>query len=147
MMSPLVQTSRDKRFLIIPVPVSEEIIENQTDDVTAVVAASDNQTALLARQIRDKVSRAFEGLELRFRNIQIAKKKLLQTAKILCNVLEEPVKTYMRYRDLRVYRTFSFALISDNMIQNNWVSLPRLEYITEETKYSSISQSAYSAGI
>ena len=96
MMSPLVQTSRDKRFLIIPVPVSEEIIENQTDDVTAVVAASDNQTALLARQIRDKVSRAFEGLELRFRNIQIAKKKLLQTAKILCNVLEEPVKTYMR---------------------------------------------------
>ena len=146
-MSPLVQTSRDKRFLIIPVPVSEEIIENQTDDVTAVVAASDNQTALLARQIRDKVSRAFEGLELRFRNIQIAKKKLLQTAKILCNVLEEPVKTYMRYRDLRVYRTFSFALISDNMIQNNWVSLPRLEYITEETKYSSISQSAYSAGI
>ena len=146
-MSPLVQTSRDKRFLIIPVPVSEEIIENQTDDVTAVVAASDNQTALLARQIRDKVSRAFEGLELRFKNIQIAKKKLLQTAKILCNVLEEPVKTYMRYRDLRVYRTFSFALISDNMIQNNWVSLPRLEYITEETKYSSISQSAYSAGI
>merc|ERR1719150_651061 len=36
------------------------------------------------------------------------------------------------------------------MIQNNWVSLPRLEYITEEntmrTKYSSISQSAYTAG-
>ena len=95
-MSPLLQTSRDKRFLIIPVPSSEEIIENQTDDVTAVVAASDNQTALLARQIRDKVSRAFEGFELRFRNIQIAKKKLLQTAKILCNVLEEPVKTYMR---------------------------------------------------
>ena len=96
MMSPLLQTSRDKRFLIIPVPSSEEIIENQTDDVTAVVAASDNQTALLARQIRDKVSRAFEGLELRIKNIQIAKKKLLQTAKILCNVLEEPVKTYMR---------------------------------------------------
>ena len=95
-MSPLLQTSRDKRFLIIPVPSSEEIIENQTDDVTAVVAASDNQTALLARQIRDKVSRAFEGLELRIKNIQIAKKKLLQTAKILCNVLEEPVKTYMR---------------------------------------------------
>ena len=36
------------------------------------------------------------------------------------------------------------------MIQNNWVSLPRLEYITEEntrrTNYSSISQSTYTAG-
>merc|ERR1719219_1048539 len=116
MMSPLLQTTRDKRFLIIPVPSSEENLI--TEDQTAVVAATDNQKALLARQIRDK----------------IAKQKLLQTAKILCNVLEEPVKTYM----------------SDNMIQNNWVSLPRLEYITEEntvrTKYSSISQSAYTAG-
>ena len=36
------------------------------------------------------------------------------------------------------------------MIQNNWVSLPRLEYTTEEnrgrTKYSSVSQSTYTAG-
>ena len=85
-----------RQLLHVDHPGSEEIIENQTDDVTAVVAASDNQTALLARQIRDKVSRAFEGFELKFRNIQIAKQKLLQTAKILCNVLEEPVKTYMR---------------------------------------------------
>ena len=60
MMSPLVHTSRDKRFLIIPVPSSDEnlITENQTDGTTAVVAANDNQTALLARQIRDKVSQA-----------------------------------------------------------------------------------------
>ena len=93
-MSPLLQTSRDKRFLIIPVPSSEENLI--TEDQTAVVAATDNQTALLARQIRDKVSQAFEAVKLIFRNIQIAKQKLLQTAKILCNVLEEPVKTYMR---------------------------------------------------
>ena len=94
MMSPLLHTSRDKRFLIIPVPSSDGnlITENQT----AVVAVTDNQTALLARQIRDKVSQAFEAFKLIFRNIQIAKQKLLQTAKILCNVLEEPVKTYMR---------------------------------------------------
>ena len=54
MMSPLVHTSRDKRFLIIPVPSSDEnfSIENQT----AVMPATDNQTGLLARQIRDKVS-------------------------------------------------------------------------------------------
>ena len=30
-------------------------------------------------------------------NLQIAKQKLLETAKILCNVLEDPVKTCMRY--------------------------------------------------
>ena len=99
MMSPLVHTSRDKRFLIIPVPSSEENLSlgNQTDR-TAMVAVTDNQTALLAKQIRDKVSQdfAFEAFRLKFRNIQIAKQKLLQTAKILCNVLEEPVKTYMR---------------------------------------------------
>ena len=94
MMSPLVHTSRDRRFLIIPVRSSDDnlITENQT----AVVAATDNQTALLAKQIRDKVSQAFQVFKAIFRNIQIAKQKLLQTAKILCNVLEEPVKTYMR---------------------------------------------------
>ena len=105
MMSPLLHTSRDKRFLIIPVPSSDEnlMTENQAER-TAVVATNDNQTALLARQVRDKVSQArsehCEVLGLlgngNILNIQIAKKKLLQTAKILCNVLEEPVKTYMR---------------------------------------------------
>ena len=53
---PLLHTSRDKRFLIIPVPSSDE---TQTER-TAVVAASDNQTALLAKQIKDKVSQTFE---------------------------------------------------------------------------------------
>ena len=36
------------------------------------------------------------------------------------------------------------------MIQNNWVSLPRLEYSSEENSrrinYSSVSQSTYTAG-
>ena len=65
MMSPLLHTSRDKRFLIIPVPSSDEklSIENQT----AVMAASDNQTGLLARQVRDKVSQAF--IKKIFRNV------------------------------------------------------------------------------
>ena len=59
MMSPLVHTSRDKRFLIIPVPSSEENLSlgNQTDR-TAMVAVTDNQTALLAKQIRDTLVHA-----------------------------------------------------------------------------------------
>jgi len=95
MLSPLVQTSTDMRYLIIPVEGSE-VTGNETGGSSTAVALPDTQTAMLAKQIRDR----------------IAKQKLLETAKILCNVLEEPVRTCMR----------------DNMIQNNLVGIPRIQY-------------------
>ena len=87
MMSPLVHTSRDKRFLIIPV---------DTDTSLSLQTTGDNQTKLLASQIRDKVSQSPHFPSQTFNIYQIAKQKLLQTAKILCNVLDEPVRTYVR---------------------------------------------------
>merc|ERR1719394_2387664 len=110
MLSPLVQTSTDMRYLIIPVEGSEVTTGNETGGSSTAVALPDTQTAMLAKQIRDK----------------IAKQKLLETAKILCNVLEEPVKTCMR----------------DTMIPNNLVALPRLKYMTDSQEY--YNQSSYS---
>lgn len=97
MISPLMQTRRDKRYLVLPVEEREDNNQGNTSLSTALVPQN-TQTTYLAKQIRD----------------QIAKQKLLETAKILCNVLEEPV-TCMR----------------ENVIQNNLVSLPRLQYISE----------------
>ena len=62
------------------------------------MAQQDTQTTYLAKQIRDQVkyysllnSFFIESCQFFIQLLQIAKQKLLETAKILCNVLEEPV--------------------------------------------------------
>ena len=72
MLSPLLQSSTDKRYLIIPVEVGciniKDIVlniplqrpdnssnDNDNPGSSTTVAIADTQTAMLARQIRDKV--------------------------------------------------------------------------------------------
>ena len=55
--------------------------------------------------------------------LQLARQKLLETAKILCDVLEEPLK-------------------KENILPNNLVNLPRLQYISEQSQTGNRSQSS-----
>ena len=80
------------------------------------MAIRDNQTAVLAKQIKDKVVIEYQIRFLMVLTIilQLARQKLLETAKILCDVLEEPLK-------------------KENILPNNLVNLPRLQYISEQS--------------
>ena len=89
------------------------------------MAIRDNQTAVLAKQIKDKVVMEYQILFLMVLTIilQLARQKLLETAKILCDVLEEPLK-------------------KENILPNNLVNLPRLQYISEQSQTGNRSQSS-----
>ena len=89
------------------------------------MAIRDNQTAVLAKQIKDKVVIEYQIRFLMVLTIilQLARQKLLETAKILCDVLEEPLK-------------------KENILPNNLVNLPRLQYISEQSQTGNRPQSS-----
>ena len=92
LLSPVYQTSGESRFVIIPV----DLAGTRQDSCRAVQLqnTADRQTAELARQIREKVRKKGWLWEKDYTFIfqLLARQKLLDTARIIRNAMEEPVK-------------------------------------------------------